>query len=119
MGGPVTVLSLVSDGAFGNHEALPRVKPTGLPVISKLRHEAARYFPDAGPYAGRGKRRTSGTKLDSRHLPAESLQSSSLEDGMQTQISPMNVWHQTCADVLNGVVMVTTSLTTQAMAHVV
>ena len=54
-----------------------------------------------------------------RHLPAESLQSSSLEDGMQTKIYQMKVWHKTCADLLNVVVMVKTYLKTQAMAHVV
>jgi len=59
---------------------------------------SALYFPYDGPYAGRGKRRKYGTKLDYRHLPAAYLQSSSLEDGMQTKIYQMKVWHKTCAD---------------------
>ena len=119
IGEHVKVIYFVYDGAFGNNDALQMVKQTGLHVISKLRHDSALYFPYDGPYAGRGQRRKYGTKLDYRHLPAEYLQSSSLEDGMQTQIYQMKVWHKTCADLLNVVVMVKTNLKTQAMAHVV
>ena len=95
------------------------VKQTGLQLIAKLRHDSALYFPYDGPYAGRGQRRKYGKKLDSQHLPAEYLQSSSLEDVMQTKIYQMKVWHKTCADLLNVVVMVKTNVKTQAMAHVV
>src|SRR5882724_10098097 len=119
IGEHVKVMSFVYDGAFGNNDALQMVKQTGLHVIAKLRHDSALYFPYDGPYAGRGQRRKYGKKLDYRHLPAAYLQSSSLEDGMQTQIYQMKVWHKTCADVLNVVVMVKTNLKTQAMAHVV
>src|SRR5258708_23305906 len=119
IGDQVKVIYFVYDGAFGNNDALQMVKQTGLHLISKLRHDSALYFTYNGPYSGRGKRRKYGKKLDYRHLPAEYLQSSSLEDGMQTTIYQMKVWHKTCADLLNVVVMVKTNLKTQAMAHVV
>jgi DDE superfamily endonuclease len=119
IGEHVKVMYFVYDGAFGNNDALQMVKQTGLHLISKLRHDSALYFPYDGPYAGRGQRRKYGKKLDYRHLPAEYLQASSLEDGIQTQIYQMKVWHKTCADLLNVVVIVKTNLTTQAMAHVV
>ena len=119
IGDHVKVIYFVYDGAFGNNDALQMVKQTGLHLISKLRHDSALYFPYDGPYAGRGKRRKYGPKLDYRHLPAEYLQSSSLADGMQTQIYQMKIWHKTCADLLNVVVIVKTNLTTQAMAHVI
>ena len=115
----VKVIYFVYDGAFGNNDALQMVKQTGLHLISKLRHDSARYFPSDGPYSGRGKRRKYGKKLDYQHLPAEYVQSSSLEDGMQTKIYQMKVWHKTCADLLNVVVIVKTNVKTQAMAHVV
>ena len=119
IGDHVKVIYFVYDGAFGNNDALQMVKQTGLHLISKLRHDSALYFPYDGPYSGRGKRRKYGKKLDYQHLPAEYLQSSSLEDGMQTKIYQMKVWHKTCADLLNVVVMVKTNVKTQAMAHVV
>jgi putative transposase len=119
IGDHIKVIYFVYDGAFGNNDALQMVKQTGLHLISKLRHDSALYFPYDGPYAGRGKRRKYGPKLDYRHLPAEYLQSSSLADGMQTQIYQMKIWHKTCADLLNVVVIVKTNLTTQAMAHVI
>ena len=56
-----TVLSvtyLVLDGHFGNHNALHMARQCGLHLISKLRCDAALYFPSTGPYAGRGPRRT-------------------------------------------------------------
>jgi hypothetical protein len=119
IGEHVKVISFVYDGAFGNKDALQMVKQTGLHVIATLRHDSALSFPYDGPYAGRGQRRKYGTKLDDQHLPAAYVPSSSLEDGMQTTIYQMKVWHKTCADLLNVVVMVKTNVKTQAMAHVV
>ena len=86
MGGHVPVSSWVYEGAVGHHEALPMVQQTGLPVMAKLRHDAALSCPDEGPYAGGGQRRKDGTKRDDRHLPAASLPASSLEEGLQTKI---------------------------------
>ncbi len=53
----LSVTSLVLDGHFGNHNALHRARQCGLHLISKLRYDAALYFPYTGPYAGRGPRR--------------------------------------------------------------
>src|SRR2546428_926170 len=92
IGDHVKVIYFVYDGAFGNNDALQMVKQTGLHLMSKLRHDSALYFPYDGPYSGRGKRRKYGKKLDYQHLPAEYVQSSSLEDGMQTKIYQMKVW---------------------------
>ena len=119
IGDHVKVRYFVSDGAFGNNDALQMVKQTGVHVISKLRHASALSLPYDGPYAGRGKRKKYGTKLYYRDLPAEYWQSSSLEDGIQTKIYQMKVWHKTCADLLNVVVLVKTNLKTQAMAPIV
>ena len=48
----------IFDGELGHNEAMPMVRPVGLHLVSKLRHNSALYFPYAGPYAGRGPRRT-------------------------------------------------------------
>jgi hypothetical protein len=48
----VPLTYLVLDGHFGNHNALPMARQANLHLISKLRCDAALYFPSAGPYAG-------------------------------------------------------------------
>ena len=45
----LSVTSLVLAGHFGNHHALHRARQCGLPLIAKLRCEAALYFPSTGP----------------------------------------------------------------------
>ena len=77
------------------------------------------YFPYAGSYSGRGKRRKYGKKLEYRDLPDESLQTSFVEKDIETKIYQMNLWHKKFADLLNVVVIVKTNLTTKAVAHVV
>ena len=53
----VPLTYLVLDGHFGNHNALAMAQQSNLHLISKLRCDAALYFPYTGPYAGRGPRR--------------------------------------------------------------
>lgn len=115
----VKVRYFVYDGAFGHNDALQMVKQLGLHLISKLRYDSALYFPYDGPYAGRGKRKKYGNKLDYRHIPEAYLQESSVEEAIETKIYQMNVWHKKFADLLNIVVIVKINLTTQAVAHVV
>ena len=113
------VMYFVFDGAFGHNDARQMVRQLGVHLLSKLRYDAALYFPYDGPYAGRGKRKKYGKKLDYRHLPEAYVQESSVEEGIETKIYQMNVWQKKFADVLNIVVMVKTTLTTQAVAHVI
>jgi putative transposase len=119
IGAQLQVMYFVFDGAFGHNDALQMVRQLGLHLISKLRYDAALYFPYDGPYAGRGKRKKYGKKLDYRHIPEAYLHASSVEEGIETKLYQMNVWHKKFADVLNIVVIVKTNLTTQAVAHVV
>ena len=71
--GLVSLTYLVLDGHFGNHNALQMARQHHLHLISKLRCNAALYFPYTGPYAGRGPRRKYGDKVDydaiSRPIP--------------------------------------------------
>ena len=86
IGEPVKGISLVYDGAFGNNDARHMVNQTGWHLLAKRRHDSALYCPYDGPSSGHGKRRTYGKTRDDRHLPAASVPSSSLEDGLQTEI---------------------------------
>jgi putative transposase len=119
IGTGIKVLYFVYDGAFGHNEALQMVKQLGLQMISKLRHDAALYFPYDGPYAGRGQRKKYGHKLDYRHLADTYVKASFVEEDIKTTIYQMQVWHKKFADLLNVVVIIKTNLKTQAVAHVV
>src|SRR5919197_3152969 len=117
-----TVLSvtyLVLDGHFGNHNALQMARQCGLHLISKLRYDAALYFPYTGPYAGRGPRRKYGHKVDYDHLPVHSLKETTVEGHIETRLYQMHVLHKEFAQPLNVVIIAKTNLRTQARAHVV
>ncbi len=83
----LNVIYFVFDGALGHNEALQMVRQTGLHLISKLRHDAALYFPYEGPYAGRGPRRKYGAKLDYRHIPERYLKGTALTRASLDDIS--------------------------------
>jgi len=119
MGDDLKVLYLVFDGAFGHNDALQMVKQLGLHLISKLRHDAALYFPYESPYAGRGKRKKYGKKLDYQNIPNDYLKEDFVDKDMRTRIYHLKLWHKKFSDLLNIVVLVKTNLKTQAVAHVV
>ena len=116
--GRVPLVYLALDGHFGNSPTLQMVRSCDLHLISKLRSDAALYFPYAGPYQGRGPRRKYGAKLDIAALPAQALRQTSVEDGVETCIYHVEVLHKEFPQRLNVVVMVKTNLRTQARAHV-
>jgi hypothetical protein len=110
---------LVLDGHFGNHNALHMARQVNLHLISKLRCDAALYFPYAGPYAGRGPRRKYGRKVDYDNLPVQYLKETHVEGALQTRLYQAQLLHKEFAQPLNVVFLVKTHLRTQARAHVV
>jgi putative transposase len=110
---------LVLDGHFGNHPAFHMVRSCDLHVISKLRHDAALYFPYEGPYAGRGPRRKYGNKMHYAHIPRRSLQQQSVQDHIQTDIYQAQMLHKEFAEPLNVVIIVKTNLKTHKRTHAV
>jgi putative transposase len=115
----LTVTYLVLDGHFGNHNALQMARQCGLHLISKLRCDAALYFPYTGPYAGRGPRRKYGPKVDYDHLPVQYLKETTVEGHIETRLYQMPLLHKEFAHPLNVVIIAKTNLRTQARAHVV
>jgi len=109
----------VMDGAFGNNNALQMVRQCSLHLISKLRHDAALYFPYEGKQKKRGANKKYGAKLDYDHIPDNYLKESTLLDSIQTNIYQMTMWHKLIPDKLNIVIIVKTNLKTQKVAHVV
>jgi tetratricopeptide (TPR) repeat protein len=69
LAGYLALTYLVLDGHFGNRNALHIARQSNLHLISKLRCDAALYFPYVGPYAGRGPHRKYGSKLDYDNMP--------------------------------------------------
>jgi hypothetical protein len=115
----LSVTYLVLDGHFGNHNALQMARQCGLHLISKLRCDAALYFPYTGPYAGRGPRRQYGHKVAYDHLPVQYLTETTVEGHIETRLYQMQVLHKEFAQPLNVVIIAKTNLRTQARAHVV
>ncbi len=118
MAGRVPVVYLALDGHFGNRPSLQMVRGCGLHLISKLRSDVALYFPYDGPYQGRGPRRKYGDKLDVNALPTHALRQRTVEDGLETCLYQVEVLHKEFPQPLNVVVIVKTTLATQARAHV-
>lgn len=119
LGTDLAVIYCVMDGAFGNNHALQMVQQCALHLISKLRHDAALYFPYEGTQKKRGANKKYGDKLDYNHIPAQYLKETTLVDGIQTNIYQMTMWHKLFPDRLNVVLIVKINLKTQARAHVV
>jgi hypothetical protein len=119
LGVSLKVSYCVMDGAFGNNYALQMVRSCSLHLISKLRADAALYFPYTGPQKKRGARKKYGTKLDYAHIPEQYLQETSVLDGIQTNIYQMTMWHKLFPDLLNVVIIHKLNLKTQACTYVV
>jgi len=110
---------LVLDGHFGNNNALYMTHQCGLHLISKLRYDAALYFPYSGTYKGFGRPRKYGTKVDYDNLPNQYLKKVSLEDHVQTRIYQATLLHKHFAQALNVVIILKINLKTGQRSHVV
>src|SRR5215470_7869175 len=117
--GLIPLTYLVLDGHFGHHNALHMARQCGLHLISKLRCDAALYFPYVGPYAGRGPRRKYGRKVDYDNLPERYRQHTTVDGHIETRLYQAQLLHKEFTQPLNVVIIVKTNLRTQAHAHVV
>ena len=117
--GLVPLTYLVLDGHFGNSPALHMVQQCNLQLISKLRSDAALYFPYDGPYQGRGPHRKYGAKLNYAALPQQYLKETTVEDQIETHIYQADLLQKEFAQPLNVVIIEKTNLTTQARAQVI
>jgi putative transposase len=117
--GVVSLTYVVLDGHFGNHHALQMARQHNLHLISKLRCDAALYFPYTGPYAGRGPHRKYGDKVHYNNIPRPYLKETSVEGHIQTHLYQAQLLHKDFTQPLNVVIIAKTNLRTQARAHVV
>jgi putative transposase len=116
--GLLPLTSLLLDGHFGNHNALPMARQSHLHLISKLRCDAALSLPYPGPYAGRGPHRKYGSKLAYDHLPEKYRKETTREGPIETRLYQAQLLHKECAQPLHVVILAKTTLRTQGQAHV-
>jgi DDE superfamily endonuclease len=110
---------IVLDGKFGNYPSTWAVRQTGLHIISKMRQDAALYFPYKGSKPARGSTSRYGEKINYSNLPAEALSESRIEGDYCIEIYQMRLFHKDYPDALNVVVIVKTHLKTGKRGHVV
>lgn len=116
---PLLVKHLVLDGFFGTYPATQAVHDCGLHLISKLRHNAALYFPYNGPKPKRGPTPRYGDKLDYQALPESARCSSVTQGHFLTDTYQLTLWHKDFPDPLNVVVIVKTDTRHHKRGHVV
>lgn len=116
---PLPVKHLVLDGYFGTYPASWAVRDCGLHLISKLRHNAALYFPYSGSKPKRGPTPRYGDKLDYKALPESARCSSVTDEHAIIDTYQMTVLHKDFSDPLTVVVLVRTDLRTHKSSHVI
>ena len=117
LAGSLALPYLALDGHFGHNAALQMTRRCGLHLISKLRSDAALFFPYEGPPPPRGPRRKYGDKGDYRHLPAQYLRQVTREGEVETRTYQAQLLHKEFSQPLNVVILVKTNLRTQSWAH--
>ena len=117
--GTIHLTYLVLDGHFGNHQALHMVRQCQLHLISKLRYDAALFFPYTGPSPKRGPRPRLGDQVDVRKISEAYLKETRVEDGFETRTYQMQLLHREFSGPLNVVILLRTNLQTKAWANVI
>jgi putative transposase len=117
--GKIRLTYLVLDGHFGNHPALEMVRQCQLHLISKLRSDAALFFPYTGPGPKRGPRPRLGERLDYHNISNQYLKATEVEDGIETRIYQLQLLNREFPMPLNVVILIKTNLETKAWARVI
>jgi hypothetical protein len=116
---PLPVKHLVLDGYFGTYPTSWVVGECGLHLISKLRHNAALYFPYSGPKPKRGPTPRYGAKLEYKALPESARCSSVTDEHAVIDTYQMTVLHKDFSNPLNVVILVRTDSRTHKSSHVI
>ena len=116
--GSIVVRYFVLDGYFGHNNALQMTQQCGLFLISKLRNNAALYFPPTDPPTGPGRPRLYGDRLDPQQIDEKYRVSLEMTDTLRTEVYQMQLRHKTFPDPLNVVCIRKTEIATQRTSHV-
>jgi len=111
---------VAADGSYGNKTACIIAKENDLELISKLNKRTGLYLPYDGEYAGKGRKRKYGKKIDYDNLPSQNLISSICEDGIRENIYQFKqIWTKHNPYKINVVVITKTDLETGKTGRVV
>ena len=94
------------------------VSQCGLHLISKLRTDAALYYPPTTPYKGRGRRSIYGDRFNPQQMDNKWRVSFETTDNIRTEVNQVHLRHKQFADPLNVVCILKTHLLTQQKSHV-
>jgi len=112
--GIIPIVYLALDGHFGNNNALQVVLQCSLHLISKLRYDAALYF----PYDESGPHRKYGPRVDLQNIPDRYLVETSTEGNIQTCIYQAQLLNKGFAQSLNVVIITKRNLKTGKFANI-
>ena len=110
---------LVLDGHFGTPASVQMAREVGLPLISKLHHNAALYQEPTPEEKQAHPRRKYGAKVNYAALPQDCLVGSEQGEGARIEVYQIRCWHKDFPERLNVVVIVKTDLTTKRSRQVV
>ena len=119
IGSYLSLVYVVMDGHFGNYPSAYMVRSTDLHLISKMRSDAALYFPFEGEHKKPGPKPKHGEKIDVHALPDKYLKETTTEDDLRTEIFQGQFINKEFDFPLNLVIVVKTNLKTSAQAHVI
>lgn len=116
----ISVQYVVADGSYGNKTGCIIAQENDLELISKLKRNTGLYLPYAGSYAGKGRKRKYGKKVNYDNLPSQNLVSSTCEGGVQENIYQFKeVWTKHIPYKVNVVVITKTVIKSKKVSRVV
>jgi len=117
--GKIRLVYLVMDGHFGNHPALDMVRQCQLHLISKLRHDAALFFPYTGAKPKWGPTPKLGERVDISRISEQYLKETKVEDGAEIRTYQMQLLTREFLEPLNVVILMRINLETKACTHAI
>jgi putative transposase len=118
IGDSIKLRYFVLDGYFGHNNAQQMVSQCGLHLISKLRTDAALYYPPTTPYKGRGRRAIYGDRFNSQQMDTKWRVSVETTNNIRTEVYQVPLRHKQFPDPLNIVCILKTHLLTEQKSHV-
>lgn len=115
----ISIRYLLLDGAFGNNNALQMAVRCGLHLVSKLRVDAALFFPYDGEQNRRGRPKKYGKKINFLDLDPHYLVQVFTEKQVETRIYGFHALSKNFPDLLNIAVIIRTDHKTGKVGHAV
>lgn len=113
------VKHIVLDGNYGNYPSTWLMRQVDLDIISKMKQNAALYWPYVGPKPRRGPAPRYGDKLKYQQLPQAAQVATRTEGDYRMDTYQFQPYHKDYPDLLNVVILVKTHLPTGKRGHII